>query len=275
MLLANKLVASELLARNVPVLYRVHPSPDEKKLNSFILFARNFGHKASFGSPPRAKFISDFILSLRGKDEQELLNELLIRSMQKAFYDPENIGHFGLAFATYLHFTSPIRRYPDLVVHRILKQVLNGEYQHSRGGALKASLTRIGKHCSEQEIVIMGAERETLAVKQAEYLSRQLGEVYEGVISGMLKFGFFVRIVDVGAEGLVRLSTLEDDFYVADVERYVVVGKNSQRKFHLGDKVRVQIVNVDLQSGEIDLYLVEDRKRSRSQKVPQKRRRRR
>ncbi len=186
MLLANKIVASELLSKNIPVLYRVHPSPDPVKLASFINFASNFGHRVSFGSPPRPKFISDFIEGLKGKDEQEILNELLIRSMQKAYYQPENIGHFGLAFASYLHFTSPIRRYPDLIVHRILRQLLRGEYRESKGAALKSSLSRIGKHCSEQELVIMEAERETLAIKQAQYLSRQLGEVYDGVISGML-----------------------------------------------------------------------------------------
>ncbi len=288
MLLANKTVASVLLAKNIPVLYRVHPSPDPEKLTSFINFAANFGHRVSFGLPPQAKFIADFIASLRGKDEQEILNELLIRSMQKAYYQPENIGHFGLAFATYLHFTSPIRRYPDLIVHRILRQVLRGEYNPAKGATLKASLTRIGKHCSEQEIVIMEAERETLAIKQAEFLSRQLGEVYGGVISGMLSFGFFVRVVDVGAEGMVRLSTLEDDYYTADLDKFEVVGRSSRRKLRLGDKVQVQVVRVSLESGEIDLRLVEEiqptgrrttttaapRKRVKKMRTPRKRRRR-
>ena len=288
MLLANKTVASVLLAKNIPVLYRVHPSPNPEKLTAFINFAANFGHRVSFGLPPQPKFIADFISGLRGKDEQEILNELLIRSMQKAYYQPENIGHFGLAFASYLHFTSPIRRYPDLIVHRILRQVLRGEYNPAKGAALKSSLTRTGKHCSEQEIVIMQAERETLAIKQAEFLSRQLGEVYDGVISGMLGFGFFVRIVDVGAEGMVRLSTLDDDYYTADLEKFEVIGKRSRRSLRLGDKVRVQVVRVSLESGEIDLKVVEDTRpikrrpkttqtpgnRTRTMQTPRKRRRR-
>jgi ribonuclease R len=288
MLLANKTVASVLLAKNIPVLYRVHPSPNPEKLASFINFAANFGHRVSFGLPPQPKFIADFIAGLHGKDEQEILNELLIRSMQKAYYQPENIGHFGLAFASYLHFTSPIRRYPDLIVHRILRQVLRGENNPAKGAALKSSLTRTGKHCSEQEIVIMQAERETLAIKQAEFLSRQLGEVYDGVISGMLKFGFFARIVDVGAEGMVRLSTLEDDFYTADLEKFEVIGRRSHRSLRLGDKIKVQVVRVSLESGEIDLRLVEDtrpakrgskptrtpRTRTRTIPAPRKRRRR-
>jgi len=288
MLLANKTVASVLLAKNIPVLYRVHPSPNPEKLTSFINFAANFGHRVSFGLPPQPKFIADFISGLRGKDEQEILNELLIRSMQKAYYQPENIGHFGLAFASYLHFTSPIRRYPDLIVHRILRQVLRGEYNPAKGAALKSSLTRTGKHCSEQEIVIMQAERETLAIKQAEFLSRQLGEVYGGVISGMLGFGFFVRIIDVGAEGMVRLSTLEDDYYTADLEKFEVIGQRSRRSLRLGDKVRVQVVRVSLESGEIDLKLIEDtrptmrrskaiqtpKNKTRTMRTPRKRRRR-
>jgi ribonuclease R len=288
MLLANKTVASVLLSKNIPVLYRVHPSPDPAKLASFVAFAASFGHRASFGLPPQPKYIADFISGLRGKDEQDILNELLIRSMQKAYYQPENIGHFGLAFASYLHFTSPIRRYPDLIVHRILRQVLRGEYNPAKGAALKAALTRTGKHCSEQELVIMQAERETIAIKQAEFLSRQLGEVFDGVISGMLNFGFFVRILSVGAEGLVRLATLEDDYYTANLEKYEIVGGRSRRVLRLGDKVRVQVVKVSMDSGEIDLVLVEEttkvkrksrlvptaRRRSQTVPAPRKRRRR-
>lgn len=258
MLLANKLVAQEMLSKNIPTLYRVHPPPNEEKLANFTEFARSFGHTVSFGSPPKPKFIAEFIKSLEGRTEADLLNELLVRSMQKATYTPENIGHFGLAFPHYLHFTSPIRRYPDLIVHRILRQVLKGEFKSSQGGALKGSLERIGKHCTEQEMVIMEAERETISIKQAEYLSRQLGEIFEGVISGMLGFGFFVRLNDVGAEGMVRLASLEDDFYSIDVNRYLITGKRTGRKYHLGDKVRVQVATVSTENGQIDFRLIQD-----------------
>jgi ribonuclease R len=202
--------------------------------------------------------IAKFIESIEGRVEADLLNELLVRSMQKATYQAENIGHFGLAFPHYLHFTSPIRRYPDLIVHRVLKQALSGTFKKAQAGALRASLERVGKHCSEQEIVIMEAERETIAIKQAEYLSRQLGEVFEGVISGVIGVGFFVRLNEVGAEGMVRLASLEQDFYQVDKERYVVVGKRSQKRWRLGDKVRVQVVNVSVESGQIDFRLIED-----------------
>ena len=274
MLLANKIVATEMLRKNIPSLYRVHPPPDEAKLDSFIKFAENFGHKVSFGSPPKARFIADFISFIKGRDEAELLNELLVRSMQKAFYQPDNIGHFGLAFVQYLHFTSPIRRYPDLIVHRILKQSLNGSFQYSQAAGLKRSLINIGKHCSEQEIVIMEAERESISIKQAEYLSRQLGEVFTGVISGMLQFGFFVRILDIGAEGLVRLSSLADDYYHVDADNHVIVGTRTRRKLHLGDRVRVQIANVNLTAGEVDLLLVEDTGKLLRAKMHERRRKR-
>ena len=265
MLLANRLVAQEKLSKSIPTLFRIHPAPNEEKLANFGEFAKSFGHQVSFGSPPKPKNIAEFIRGLEGRTEADLLNELLVRSMQKATYSPENIGHFGLAFPHYLHFTSPIRRYPDLIVHRILKQVMNGEYKKSQGGVLTASLTRIAKHCKEQEVVIMEAERETISLKQAEYLSRQLGEIFEGVISGMLGFGFFVRLNDIGAEGMVRLASMDDDYYNIDVNRYVITGKRTGRKYHLGDKVRVQVANVSVELGQVDFRLIQEQMKPRVQ----------
>jgi ribonuclease R len=143
------------------------------------------------------------------------------------------------------------------MVHRILKQRLQGSYQPARAPQLKASLTRVGRRCSEMEVKIMSAEMSSLRVKQGDYLSRKLGEVFAGVISGVLKFGFFVRLVDIGAEGMVRLSWLEDDYYVANLNRLEIVGRQSRRRLRMGDKVMVQIVNVAPERGEIDLFLVE------------------
>lgn len=274
MLLANKVVAREFLSKNIPTLYRVHPPPAEEKIESFVTFARSLGFNPAFGSPPQAKLMARFMSDLRGRPEEELLTDLLIRSLQKAFYQPDNIGHFGLGFPHYLHFTSPIRRYPDLIVHRLLREELNGRYRPARAGSLKSSLARIGRHCLEQEINIMDAEMETLKAKQAEFLSRQLGEVFPGIISGMLQFGFFVRLLDVGAEGMVRLSSLHDDYYHADIDNHVVIGRRLGRRFRLGDRVMVQVVNVSMEAREIDLMLVEDtRKSGRAQKQRKKRRR--
>jgi ribonuclease R len=213
-------------------------------------------------------------MTVQGRPEADLLNELLVRSMQKASYQTENIGHFGLAFPHYLHFTSPIRRYPDLIVHRTLREVLTGTFKKSKSGALKAALDRIGEHCTKQEIVIMEAERETIALKQAEYLSRQLGEVFPGVISGMLGFGFFVRLIDVGAEGMVRLATMEDDYYHVELERHEIIGKRTQRRLRLGDRVQVQVINVAVESGQIDFRLIQDQGKPRTQSYFYRNRRR-
>lgn len=277
MLLANQQVARYMLSRSLPSLYRIHPPPDEDKLRNFQEFAENFGHRVSFGTPPKPKNISDFLHKIREHEDADILNEMLVRSMQKARYQPENIGHFGLAFTAYLHFTSPIRRFPDLMVHRILKQHLNKRLKSSQFGSLKGGLARVGKHCSEQELVIMEAERETIEIKQAEFMSRHLGDVYEGVISGMLRFGFFVRILDIGAEGMVRLSSIEDDYFHADVDKHVIIGRRSGMKLHLGEKVKVQVVSVSIENGEIDLRLVtgESKKKSKSSRKKAKGRRRR
>lgn len=274
MLLANKVVAREFLSRNIPTLYRVHPRPSEEKIASFVTFAQSLGYKASFGSPTQSKLIGRFITDLHGRPEEELLSDLLIRSMQKAVYQPDNVGHFGLGFPHYLHFTSPIRRYPDLMVHRLLRQVLRGHYRPARAGPLKSELKRIGRSCSEQEVNIMDAEMESLKAKQIEFLSRQLGEIFPGVISGMLRFGFFVRLRGIGAEGMVRLTTLRDDYYQADLDKHLVVGRRSGRRFRLGDKVLVQIVNVSLEAREIDLLLMEGDAGGRSRRERGKRKRR-
>ncbi len=277
MLLANQQVAHYMLKRGLPALFRVHPPPDEEKLRDFQEFAETFGHTASFGSPPRPKNISNFLHKIKDHEDADILNEVLVRSMQKAYYQPENIGHFGLAFSAYLHFTSPIRRYPDLIVHRILKSDLNRRIKKAQFGALTGSLKRIGKHCSEQEVVIMEAERETISIKQAEFMSRHLGDIFEGVISGMLRFGFFVRIVDIGAEGMVRLASVEGDYFYADVEKHVIIGKRSGSKLHLGEKVTVQVVSVSIENGEIDLKLVQGQTapKSEASRKKQKGRRRR
>lgn len=256
MLMANKTVAEYLTRLGLPTLYRVHDVPDKDKLESYREFAKGFGRDFRFTDPPKPLQLSRFLKRVEGSPEEEILNEFLLRSLKKACYQPENIGHFGLAFTHYLHFTSPIRRYPDLLVHRLLKEIKHGRYPGSRLPTIKRLLTRVGEHSSERERIAEEAERETVKIKQAIYLSRHVGDVFEGIISGIASFGFFVRLRKFSAEGVVRLSTLVDDYYQVDENRFRITGVHSGNSFSLGEKVHVQIVNVDLDRYETHLRVI-------------------
>ena len=201
MLLANKCVAEYFVRLGLPTLFRVHDLPDPEKLLAFKEFARTFGHDLKLAEPLRPKQLSDFLHRIEGQPEEELLNELLLRSLKKAVYQRENIGHFGLAFKNYLHFTSPIRRYPDMMVHRLLSEIRRKNYPPHRQKTVKADLDKIGEHCSSMEVIAEKAERESIKVKQVLYLSRHIGDIYEGIVSGMVSGGFFVRLIKFSAEG--------------------------------------------------------------------------
>jgi len=257
MLAANREVALHFFRDALPTLYRVHDRPDMEKLEGFASLVAGFGYKFSVSpSMPTRKFV-DFLAQVKGKPEEELINELLLRSLKKAVYQPENIGHFGLAFKHYLHFTSPIRRYPDLLVHRLLKQIHDGKYPVKLHQKLAGILTNVGKQSSDRERRAMEAEREAVKVKQVTYMATQLGSEYEGIISGVINFGFFVRLIGPGCEGLVRASTLDDDYYFFDETGYRMVGRHSGKVFRLGDRVKVGVMRVNVEAKEIDLYLVQ------------------
>jgi len=258
MLLANKTVAEHLVRLGLPTLFRVHDVPDKEKLEGYREFAKGFGRDFRFTDPPKPLQISRFLKRLEGSPEEEILNEFLLRSLKKACYQPENIGHFGLAFSHYLHFTSPIRRYPDLLVHRLLKEIKHGRYPGSRIPTIKRLLTRVGEHSSQRERIAEEAERETVRIKQSVYLSKHVGDVFEGIISGIASFGFFVRLTKFSAEGVVRLSTLTDDYYQVDENRFRVVGVHTGNSFSLGERVFVQIVNVDLDRYQTNLRVIGD-----------------
>ena len=258
MLLANRCVAERMMRLGLPTLYRVHDVPDKEKLEEFREFAKGFGRELKITDPPKPIQLSRFLKNLEGSPEEGVLSEFLLRSLKKACYQPQNIGHFGLAFANYLHFTSPIRRYPDLLVHRLLKEIKNGHYPGSRILNIKRLLVRVGEHSSLREKIAEDAERETVKIKQAVYLSRHVGDVFEGVISGIVSFGFFVRLTKFSAEGMVRLSTLTDDYYRVDEDRRSVTGNHSGRSYSLGEKVLVQVVNVDLNLYQINLRIIGD-----------------
>jgi ribonuclease R len=253
MLLANRTVAadlSKLKIKNklVPFPYRVHDNPDEEKLIPFISFARKFGHKFDTSSPDAiAASFNQMLMDVHGKPEQHVLEQLGIRTMAKAKYDTDNIGHYGLGFENYCHFTSPIRRYPDVIVHRVLQQAIENNLHIDKKMAEKC------KHCSERERAAMEAERAANKYKQVEYMKNFLGEEFEGVISGVAAFGFWVETVEHKCEGLVSINSLLDfdEFRLIETD-YCLVGQRSGRKFRMGDKVWIKVVAANLTKRQLD-----------------------
>jgi ribonuclease R len=255
MLLANRTVARDLQTAGIPVLYRVHDKPDREKLERLAEFATSLGYRFKTGPDIRPHHLQKLLEQVRGRSEEGLLNEVLLRTMAKAVYQPENIGHFGLAFDRYVHFTSPIRRYPDLTAHRAIKRKLAGELSAEWTREQKKSLAQVGRHTSERERVAMEAERDSVRIKQIVFMESQLGETFGGLISGVRTFGFFVRLDRILVDGLIPIGSL-DDYYHVDEEKYVARGRSAGRTFRLGDAVTVQVVRVDPVSKQVDFRLM-------------------
>ncbi len=253
MLAANKAVAGEFESRGLPFLYRVHDEPDPESIADFTEFIHGFGlHYRPEGGP---KSFQKVLKMVEGKPEEKLINHVLLRSMKQAVYSEENIGHFGLAFDTYTHFTSPIRRYPDLVVHRLLKLLVHGRYKKEEKERMEAELPAIASHTSARERKAMEAEREIVDLKKAQFMKDKVGETFDGFISGVTSFGLFVEMKEYFVEGLVHISNIPDDYYTFDEKRHSLIGGNTKRVFRLGDGARVTITRVDLERRRIDLVL--------------------
>lgn len=266
MLAANRQVARHFIKYGQPTLFRVHDRPDMEKLEAFSNLMSKFGYKFPVSPTMPTRDFQRFLDKVKGKPEEELVNELLLRSMKKAVYQPQDVGHFGLAFKHYLHFTSPIRRYPDLLVHRLLKYMKNNKYPVRLAQKLGVILTNAGKQSSEMERRAMDAERDAVKAKQVSYMSGQVGSEYDGIISGVTNYGFFVRLIGPECDGLVRASTLDDDYYHFDEEAYRLVGRRKGKVFRLGDKVRVGVLRVDVEAREIDLFVVSSREEQAKEK---------
>ncbi|MCM1005557.1 MAG: ribonuclease R [Prevotella sp.] len=266
MLLANRTVAEYIGKETVrrqgkktskakAFVYRVHDQPDDEKLANLALIASRFGYKVKTDGSSRAvnKSINNLLRDIKGKGEENLLAMLAIRSMAKAVYTATNIGHYGLAFDYYTHFTSPIRRYPDMMVHRLLARYL--------AGGRTVDIQKLEdqcKHSSEMEQLAANAERASIKYKQVEYMQERIGEVYSGTISGVTEWGLYVELDDNMCEGLVPVRDLADDFYDYDEKNYCLTGRKHHTKYTLGDKVKVQVTRADLERKQLDFALMSD-----------------
>lgn len=254
MLAANETVAAHAAAADIPMMYRVHETPDKEKLNELNVFLNTLGLGAKSLAGAKPATLQRILLKAKGTPEEALVNRVVLRSMRKARYAPQCLGHYGLAAEYYCHFTSPIRRYPDLTVHRMMKLLISGEMTKELAAKYNSGMEELAKLCSEREVAAMEAERAADDLKKCEYMASRVGSVENGIISGVAQYGFFVRFGNT-VEGMVRVGSLRDDFYTLDEKRYRFVGRNSGRMFRLGDEVRVKVAAVDVGACTIDLEL--------------------
>ena len=256
MLVANETVAQHLDDNNVPTLYRIHEAPDPLKVEQFEEFVSTLGY--SLGVAPNAvrpRHFQRLVEKIHGKPEEKPIAFLMLRTMQKARYAEINSGHFGLAASSYTHFTSPIRRYPDLVVHRTLRESRRG-MPEDRIEQLTDDLPEIGRHTSERERRAAEAERELVQWKKVRFMADKVGDEFEGYVTGVTAFGLFIELIEHFVEGMVHVSTMADDYYRFIERAHVLRGENTGQVFRLGDKVRVQVIKVDMERRQIDLGLV-------------------
>jgi ribonuclease R len=285
MLLANETVARHLERHEAPTLYRVHEPPDPLKVEAFEEFLVGLGY--SLAAPPgvvEPRHFQRLVERVRGKPEEKPIAFLMLRTMQKARYDPVNLGHFGLASSTYTHFTSPIRRYPDLVVHRVLRDLRHGRLTPERREELAEELDEIARHTSEMERRAEEAERELLQWKKVRFMADKVGEEFEGYVTGVAAFGLYVELLEHFVEGMVHVSTMADDYYRFVERAHALRGENTGKVYRLGDRVRVQVLRADLERRQIDLGLADileavrrsepRRQRRRGRRVPPGERRR-
>ena len=257
MLIANETVAGYLDAHDVPTLYRIHEEPDPLKVEEFEEFVSTLGYSlAAPAGSIRPRHFQKLVERIIGKPEEKPIAFLMLRTMQKARYEPSNEGHFGLAAESYTHFTSPIRRYPDLVVHRSLREARHG-MSDERREQLTEDLPEIARHTSERERRANEAERELVQWKKVRFMADKVGDEFDGYITGVAAFGLYVELVEHFVEGMVHVSTMADDYYRFVERAHILRGENTGRVYRLGDRVRVQVVKVDMERRQVDLGLVE------------------
>ena len=258
MLVCNETIAENSFWQEMPFMYRSHQEPDEDKLEKMEQFLRGFGYylrKKDGEIHPRE--LQKVLQKAEETDEERIITRMVLRSMMQARYTAENGGHFGLAAKYYCHFTSPIRRYPDLEIHRMIKKMLHGELDEKASAYYRRKMPDWAKHCSKQERVAEDAERDTDALKKVDFMEDKVGQIYEGIISGVTNWGIYVELPNT-IEGMVALSQMDDDYYEFDEKKMLVFGKRTKKSYRLGDKVVVSVAKVDRMMGTIDFVFEEE-----------------
>ena len=260
MLAANETVAEDFYWQDIPFLYRVHEKPDEEKISKLLIFIRNFGLVLKGNKTEvHPKELQKMLAGIKGKEEEALISRLTLRSMRQARYSAECEGHFGLACKYYCHFTSPIRRYPDLQIHRIIKENLNGRLDDNRKMHYNSVLDNVAKSTSSAERNAETAEREIVRLKHIEFMQQHIGETFEGVISGLTNWGIYIELPNT-IEGMVSLADMRDDYYVFDAERMVLTGERKHKIYALGQKLYIQVVNADKLLKTIDFCIIGEKR---------------
>ena len=257
MLVCNETIAEHMYWTNLPFVYRIHEEPDEEKLEKFKEFAYNLGYVIRWGQDTHPRALQDVLDKVKGKKEETVVSTLLLRSMMQAKYSPECVGHFGLAAKYYCHFTSPIRRYPDLQIHRIIKEQINGKIDEKRITKLSGIVEVASKQSSEMERVAQEAEREVDDLKKAEYMQERIGEEFEAIISSVTSFGLFAELPNT-IEGLIHITALDDDYYIYDEAHLCLIGERTKKVYKLGDEVKVRCSRVDIDNREVYFDLIEE-----------------
>ena len=256
MLIANETVAEDYFWQEIPFLYRSHENPDPEKIRRLGTFINNFGYSIKIGDEIHPKELQKLLGKIEGSDEENLIARLTLRSMKRASYTTECVGHFGLAAKYYCHFTSPIRRYPDLQIHRIIKENLHGGMSDKRSEHFAAILPEVAKQTSATERRADDAERDTDKLKMVQYMEKHIGETFEGVVSGMTAWGIYVELPNT-IEGMISVASLRDGYYIYDENHYEMVNETTGRTFKLGQRLNVKVINCDKILRTIDFELAE------------------
>jgi len=262
MLVCNETIAEDMFWKELPFVYRVHEDPNAEKLQAFNEFIFNFGYHLKGIAEIHPKALQQLTDQIKGTKEERIINTLMLRSLKKARYTSTSMGHFGLAAKYYCHFTSPIRRYPDLMIHRIIKEGIHGKLTEKRVKHLQSIIESIAEQCSIRERAADEAERAVEDLKKAEYMKDRIGEEYDGIISNVTSFGMFIELENT-IEGLVHISNIEDDYYQYDEVHHMLIGERLKKIYRIGDNARIRVLNADISSRTIDFVLVEAKRNKR------------